>query len=150
LLSYLSHALSTAIEYLDVTALLDSLNLTVLLEYLSLTIQCIKFSKEVSVETTEASLDLLLLSKATAVNQNEFKTDLPAFVNKFWKITLMGMPETISLPQFYYNITKVYFKYFYTFPCNLEHFYCIGAIIEQKKIFKLFFKAKFLMYKMRP
>ena len=49
------------------------------------------------------------------------------------------------------DITKTYFKYFYTFPCNSKHFYCIGTINEQKnENFKLLFNTRYLMRKMHP
>ena len=37
------------------------------------------------------------------------------------------------------DITNIKFKYFHTFPCNSEHFYCIGAINAQKTIFSCCF-----------
>ena len=42
--------------------------------------------------------------------------------------------EFLSLPQSA-DITETHFKYFYTFPCNSMHFYCIGTINEQKTKF---------------
>ena len=39
--------------------------------------------------------------------------------------------EFLSLPQPCWH-HKTHFKYFYTFPCNLKHFYCIWTIPKQK------------------
>ena len=60
-------------------------------------------------------------------------------VTKFWKITLMGAPEIIRI----FELTTVLLtsqkhilnNYFYTFPCNSKHFYCIGNINEEKAKF---------------
>ena len=66
-------------------------------------------------------------------------------VTKFWKINFIGAHlkkirifdfTTINLA----GITKTQFKYFYPFPCNSKHFYCIGTINEQKTKFQADFQ----------
>ena len=51
-----------------------------------------------------------------------------------WWVHLKQL-EFLSLSQIH-NLadnTKTLCKYFYTFPCNSKHFYCIGTINEPKK-----------------
>jgi len=50
------------------------------------------------------------------------------FVTEFWKITLMGAPETIRVYHTLDDITKTFFKCFYIFPWN-------SNIYEQKTKF---------------
>ena len=61
-------------------------------------------------------------------------------VTEFWKITLVGMPEIIRIFE-YATILLTSQKYFYTFPCNSKHFYCIGILNKKKtQIFQAAFQ----------
>ena len=49
-------------------------------------------------------------------------------VTEFWKITLMGAPETIRILKVYHSADKTFSKYLFTFSCNSKYLYFIGTI----------------------
>ena len=56
-------------------------------------------------------------------------------MTEFWKVTLMGVPETIRIFEFIMMLvtSESYFKVFYTFSCNSKHL----KLIETKNMFKI-------------